>query len=308
MKNFRMLVIVATVTLLALSAVAQEREGFMRNEWTDTTPFVLNGIEYDSQEDFLQSGRRCASAVHPAEAELMEQNFHQRLMEFGLAEVTGGVIDVYFHNIKDNNCNGGATSTMITNQINVLNSAYGPWGYSFRLVATTSSCNSAWYTMGYGSTAEKQAKAALRQGGAAALNFYSANIGDGLLGWATFPSSYASNPSMDGVVCLTASLPGGNAAPYNLGDTATHEVGHWMGLYHTFQGGCNGKGDYVNDTPAEKSAAYGCPTGRDSCPRGAGKDPITNFMDYTDDACMNQFSAGQDARMDSMFTTYRYGK
>jgi|CXWK01.1.fsa_nt_gi hypothetical protein len=255
----------------------------------------------------------------------MEADFGNRLVAQGLgrrnadgsvsAEVTatGGVINVYWHVINNGSglANGDIPDSQITAQIGVLNDAYASTSWSFDLVSTDRTTNATWYTSTGGSS-ESQMKNALRQGSADDLNIYSNNMGGGLLGWATFPSSYASNPKNDGVVVLYSSVPGGSAAPYNEGDTATHEVGHWMGLYHTFQGGCSRKastgGDLVADTPAEKSPAYGCPLGRDSCRQIAGADPITNFMDYTDDPCMDRFTAGQDARMDAQFAAYRYGK
>lgn len=227
----------------------------------------------------------------------------------GTPAVTGGTIDVYWHVINNGSgiANGDIPDSQISSQIAVLNDAYADGGWSFRLVQTDRTTNASWYVAEPGTTAERQMKQALRRGSADDLNIYSNNPGSDLLGWATFPASYASNPTNDGVVLLFSSVPGGTAAPYNLGDTATHEVGHWMGLYHTFQGGCSKTGDYVADTAAERSPAYGCPTGRDTC-RAAGADPIHNFMDYTDDACMFEFTVGQDARMDAQFSTYRFNR
>jgi len=222
-------------------------------------------------------------------------------------------VNVYVHVINKGSGieNGDVPTAMITDQILVLNEAYASTGFSFHLVAITRTTNAEWYTMSPGSVEEQEAKAALRAGSAADLNIYTANPGGGLLGWATFPSSYARQPTVDGTVLLFSSLPGGSATPYNLGDTGTHEVGHWLGLYHTFQGGCNEKrGDFVADTPAEKSPAFGCPVGRDSCSgkRFPGLDPIQNFMDYTDDACMDRFSGGQNTRMGDAWDAYRAGQ
>ena len=234
-------------------------------------------------------------------------------------------IKVYVHVITNTAGQGDVSDTQIANQIAVLNSAYAgldkvngatPLGipantpFRFVLAATDHTKNNTWYTVGYGSSAETQMKSALRKGTAKDLNLYTANIGGGLLGWATFPFDYASSPKLDGVVLLNASFPGGTAAPYNLGDTATHEIGHWLGLYHTFQGGCSSTNDSVSDTTAEKSAYYGTwttSTVPDTCTgtKYAGKDPVENFMDYTDDAYMYRFSAGQADRMDSAVITYR---
>jgi hypothetical protein len=223
-----------------------------------------------------------------------------------MARANGSVnIPVYWHVINNGTslANGNLPQTQIDSSLSVLNAAYRNTPFTFTLAGVTRTTNSTWYTCA-GGGCESKMKSALRQGGAGALNVYSNNMGRGLLGWATFPSSYASNPKNDGVVILYTTVPGGTAAPYNEGDTLTHEAGHWLGLYHTFQGGCAEPGDSVSDTPAEGSAAYGCPTGRNSC-AATGLDPITNFMDYTDDACMNTFSAGQANRADALVAQYR---
>jgi hypothetical protein len=262
----------------------------------------------------LEAGFARCSTIEPSDAEKarIETEIAEHLegSRAGVSRqgLTGGTVNVYFHVVNNGTgiANGDTTAQMISDQMAVLNAAYAATGWQFNLVSTDRTTNATWYANCYG-TAESAMKTALHQGTADDLNVYTCNPSGGILGYATFPSSYASKPNLDGVVLLFSSLPGGSATPYNLGDTATHEIGHWMGLYHTFQGGCNGSGDSVADTAPEKSAAFGCPAGRDTCRKG-DVDPITNFMDYTDDSCMDRFSAGQDARMDAQFTTYRFGK
>jgi len=148
---------------------------------------------------------------------------------------------------------------------------------------------------------------ALHQGTARTLNLYITGgpIGTPVLGWARFPWQYAAYPRLDGVTITTASLFGGAARGYNLGDTLVHETGHWLGLFHTFQGGCGVTGDGVADTPAEAFPSYECKTQTDSC-SAPGRDPVRNFMDYSYDWCMNQWTEGQVDRLDAAFRMWRY--
>lgn len=288
-----------------------------------TNPTTAQSDRAEERANDNASFKSCGTK-HPDEAtarliEDANERFKTSRTASGAAtERTGTVnVNVYFHVITNTSGQGNVSDADIAQQILILNNAYsGVSGgaytiYRFVLVSTDRTANNTWYTATNSTAAEREMKTALRRGGAADLNFYTNNMGGGLLGWATFPSSYASDPIMDGIVCLYSSLPGGTASPYNLGDTATHEVGHWVGLYHTFQGGCarsaTSGGDYVSDTPAERSSASGCPAGRDTCTgtRYPGLDPIENFMDYTTDACMYKFTEGQAARADAMTLQYR---
>lgn len=264
---------------------------------------TINGHTWASQADFLERGRCATPKLYDDEVMRIDAAARTAL---GLrAPVTGGTIDVYFHVIMNSAGQGMLTASEIAEQMRVLNEAFAPHDWAFNLASATYTTNNSWFTATPGSSAEAQMKSTLRRGGSNALNIYSSGPGGGLLGWATFPWSYSSAASQDGIVILYSSLPGGSAAPYNEGDTAVHEAGHWMGLYHTFQGGCGTINDRVSDTPAEASPASGCPVGRDSCPNDSGFDPIDNYMDYTTDSCIVLFTPKQDARMDFMFTVFR---
>jgi hypothetical protein len=274
------------------------------DDWTPSEghqPSYLNGMQ--------PPARGCATAT-PSDAE-RDAVARRIAMIQGTLRAGQITIPVHYHviNKSASAANGDVPESQLQAQIDELNKSYsGQNGgiatpYRFVLASVDRTTNASWFGVSYGSAAEREMKTKLRQGGPGDLNFYTANLGDGLLGWATFPQSYKDEPKMDGVVILFSSLPGGTATPFNLGRTATHEVGHWLGLYHTFQGGCS-HGDEVEDTPAEASAAFGCPADRDTC-GSTGADPIHNFMDYTDDSCMDQFTAGQNERMAKIWVAYR---
>jgi len=222
---------------------------------------------------------------------------------------TGGTIKVAFHVIYSGS-EGNIPQSQIDAQIAELNKAYaGQHGgvntaYKFVLASVSRTNNSRWFKMAPGTGAERQAKDALATDVPHRLNVYTCKPGQNLLGWSYFPTDAPEGNTIHGVVIHYGSVPGGYLAPYNLGGTLDHEVGHYLGLYHTFQGGCTAPGDQVSDTPDEATATSGCPNGKDTCPT-TGTDPIHNYMDYSTDACYTQFTAGQDARMDAIVPVYR---
>jgi hypothetical protein len=194
------------------------------------------------------AGERCATPV-PTDDELsmVEAQVQQWLARRGTTSPEAiTTIPVAFHVLRSNTGQYDVTDQQITDQIAVLNSAFATTNFQFSHLSTDRTNNTTWSS---GSN-ESQFKSALAIDPAHTLNFYTGNLSGGLLGWAVFPWSYPETSYWHGVVCLYSSLPGGSAFPYNEGDTGTHEVGHYVGLYHTFQGGCSGNGDFVSDTPA----------------------------------------------------------
>ncbi|MEU7757442.1 zinc metalloprotease [Micromonospora aurantiaca (nom. illeg.)] len=224
-------------------------------------------------------------------------------------------VPTIFHMISDHELSAAEKArwnTLISAQMTVLNDSFAgrtaadasDTPFRFSLVDTTWTVNSAWYTVVPGKN-ERDMKKALYTGDSRTLNVYAANIGDGLLGWAYFPKGYNNGRDyIDGVVMLDESMPGGTAGKYALGDTLTHEVGHWLMLEHTFAHGCSASGDFVADTPREAAPQFNCPIGADTC-TAPGLDPIHNFMDYTQDSCMNMFTPGQADRMSDAWVAFR---
>ncbi|KAF2757443.1 zincin, partial [Pseudovirgaria hyperparasitica] len=185
----------------------------------------------------------------------------------------------------------------LKDQLKVLNDEYEPAGFSFDLINTTRTKNSRWAK--WSDRTDRDMKEALRQGVQNTLNVFfvpsmSVGLGGGVLGVCAIPFT---SVAYDGCVILNSAMTGpGSKAPFNEGKTAVHEVGHWLGLWHVFDITCLGAGDLIDDTTPQSMATLGCNTTQDSC-EGGLKDNIHNFLDYSDDACMNEFTPGQVKRM-----------
>jgi len=223
------------------------------------------------------------------------------------ATIADTIIPVYFHVITTNSGAGDVSDTRLDAQLATLNASYAGSGFQFVKAGYGRTKNTTWYNGCAQSSIERQIRKSIAVDPAHTFNVYTCGLGDGLLGRATFPSYYPENSFMHGVVILNASVNLGSANHYNEGDTLVHETGHYLGLYHTFQGGCVAPGDSVDDTPDEASPASGCPASRDTCTGTGfeGSDPFHNFMDYTYDTCMNTFTPLQRARAQAQVALYR---
>jgi hypothetical protein len=268
--------------------------------------FRVGDYNWGTLEAFQAAGARCVSS-EPSPRQVQDYNDilddYRTRFGFNRRLAAAKQIPVYFHVIKPSNGIGGDVSdAQIREQIAVLNASLEGL-FEFTFAGKDSTLRDSYYEASFGSGAEVQMKSSLRKGGVNALNIYTTapyvsneaqhvwvhtfshphsilvapflsfvkHSKNGVLGWATLPdgvkSSVGTLNSYDGIVIRYDTLPFGSLVPYNEGDTAVHEVGHWLGLFHTFQGGCGDDavldGDRILDTPAEASPAFGCPDNRD---------------------------------------------
>ncbi|KAK2764364.1 hypothetical protein FQN54_009058 [Arachnomyces sp. PD_36] len=223
-------------------------------------------------------------------------------------------IQTYFHVLSQTQEElDKVTDKALQEQIDVMNQAFGRHNIWFNLAGTSrevSILGASAYT--YPSDLYTYR---LHKGQYDDLNVYVMSSlgefpGEGtLLGVAQFPKEVSPrSPAFyrDGVAIISSVLPGGSFPNNGGGLTLVHEAGHWLGLFHTFQDGCGGQGDQVDDTPAQADASpEDCSPKRDSCPNDPGNDPVHNYMDYSSEACQTEFTNGQITRIFSMWKRFR---
>ena len=258
-----------------------------------------------------------------AQLRRIDRRLQDRLAELG-AGGTGAArqgatlrIPVHVHVVAGDGSKG-ASKRQVRRQLEILDAGYAGGQsvtnamtrFDFYLASFERVRRDSWHKARIGGRADVDMRRALHRGGPQDLNLYVLEPRDPyaqnvVLGWATPPSQARKRTDLDGVVLHQESLPGGSFSSYNRGDTAVHEVGHWLGLFHTFEGGCEGPGDLVEDTPAQSVASSACDPAKDSCTVQPGLDPVNNFMDYSVDDCMNMFTPGQVSRMHDNWLAYR---
>lgn len=297
------------ITLLLLSFLFV---GMLSAQQRDCS--TMDNLEYRKQQDPQLEARM----------QQIEEFTRQRIQEMGPQESISGniitipvVVHVIYRTAQEN-----ISAAQIQSQIDVLNEDFrrtnadadnrwsqavdteiqfclasvDPNGNPTTGITRKSSTTTAWGT----NDAMKRASS----GGVDAwntgeyLNMWVCNIGGGILGYAQFPGGSAAT---DGVVMgpqyFGSSQKGTGfylSAPFDLGRTTTHEVGHFLNLRHIWgDGGCS-VDDFVSDTPTSDAPNYGCTPTHVSC---SSTDMVQNYMDYSDDGCMNLYTAGQKARM-----------
>jgi MYXO-CTERM domain-containing protein len=321
----------------AAGPAVEEAASKARPDFRPDGSVVHAGDHHASVADYLASaafrdqGGRCATPPPRASALFATPTDCSNERTGDLAEYAASstlVIPVVFHVIQRTDGTGAIAPALIHSQIEVLNEDFGALsgsrgeagvetGIRFVLATTDPAgqpttgiqvvTRDDWFTDPGGSPSPM--KQALAWDPRRYLNIYT-NDAAGNLGYAYLPPDMAGQID-DGVVLLYASV--GKNAPaggdYALGRTATHEVGHYLGLFHTFDGGCGSagapytSGDLLGDTTAHAEPNYECAPAPTAC--GAGQAPIDNYMNYTPDACMTGFSAEQAGRMRCSIRNYR---
>src|SRR5262245_3282692 len=267
--------LVAALMLAALAAVAFTASPAVAGPFTSTA--VCEDTTFNHLGALLDTGTaRTADGTPRLEKETEKLSGSTEIGQKNPGTPTAGTVDVYFHIVKKSDGPGTLTQGAVDAQIAVLNLTFSGFyggadtGFRFQLAGTDTTTSDAWFDQ---ATFEDEIamKTALKRGDSSDLNIYTTS-GGGFLGWAYYPSITASTrfSVLDGLVIHYGSLPGGPITNFNLGYTATHEAGHWLGLAHTFEKGCIGHGDYVDDTPFMSEPTSGCPEGKDTCTRGSG--------------------------------------
>ena len=277
-------------------------------------------IAEDVDGEMTREDHDCATHV-PEDAEI--EAVESELRVFRMANMNGAFrqrrqagysylkIQLVFHIIHDGG-SGMPTLNMLNRQMAVLNEAYSgstaSAGIDTRIRFEKKShrfIDSSMYA-GNCRGLSSSLRATHAYADSSIINVFTCPA-DGYLGWAYLPWQYSEGSKYQIILIHPQTMPGGSYSGLNLGDTLVHEMGHYLGLLHTFAGnsGSCDKDDKVDDTPLEATPNYGCSAGRDTCPNDAGLDPIWSFMDYSKDACMNRFSAGQVERMRDLILAHR---